>query len=437
MARDRAERRRNLERLLRPRHVAIVGSRLVADAASVCRRYGYSGPIWPVSRSLEEVDGVRCFDNIEALPEGPDATLILASREATNDTIAALAAHGGGGVVCYAGGFAEAGSQGKALQNDLIEAAGDLAVIGPNCNGLANFLDNLVLWPNPELPVPTSRSGVAIVAQSGAFLVNVCNAERALPVVFAASIGNQAVVDVADFMDVLVNDEHISAIGLYLESVCDADALARSAHAAASKDVPIVVLKAGRTPEGQAAAATHTGALVGSDDLASAFFEKFAMRRVTRVSAFVETLKSMANRRAFTGNRLAAIAVSGGIATMVADAASRAGLELSAHSSSRAASIARHLPAHLTVANPIDCSPPLSSPAGLSMTNQDALEACFAEVSSGEHEMAALFIDFPRADMAQDHIWRPAARAFAKVAGRTCESACKNDPLSGVIGVEK
>ena len=418
MSPDRRQRRRNLERLLRPRHVAIVGNHLVADAVAVCRQYGYSGPIWPVSRSLQEADGIPCFENIDALPEGPDATLILASREATNDTVAALATRGGGGVVCYAGGYAEAGAQGRKLQNDLIETAGDLAVVGPNCNGLANFLDDLVLWPNPELPVPKSQRGVAVLAQSGAFLVNVCNAERALPVVFAASIGNQAMVDAADFMDMLVGHDRIAAIGLYLESVRDADTLARAAYAAALKDIPIVVLKSGRTPEGQATAVTHTGALVGSDELASAFFEKFAIHRVTRVSEFVETLKCMTTPRRCTGNRLAAIAVSGGIATMVADAASRSGLELAAHEPSGAANIARHLPAHLSVANPLDCSPPLSAPTGLSMANQDALEDCFTAAVSGEHEMAALFIDFPRADREQHHVWRPAARAFTKVAQR-------------------
>ena len=110
-------------------------------------------------------------------------------------------------------------------------------------------------WPNPELPVPNSQRGVAILARSGAFLVKVCNAERALPIVFAASIGNQAVVDVADFMDMLVGHAHIVAIGLYLESVGNAKSLARSAHAAAMKDIPIVVLKSGSTPEGQVAAA--------------------------------------------------------------------------------------------------------------------------------------------------------------------------------------
>ena len=388
------------------------------EAVSVCRQYGFTGPVWPVSRSIEFVGDERCFESIAALPEGPDATLVLASPEATNATVAALAKHGAGGVVCYASGYGETGAQGQVLQDALVQAASELAVVGPNCNGLANFLDRLVLWPNPELPYPKSANGVALIAQSGAFLVNLCNAERALPIVFAAGIGNQAVIDVADLIEVLIDDERITAIGLYLESVRDTDALARAAYRAAERAVPIVVLKSGRTPDGHAAAATHTGALLGADELASAFFDKFAMQRVTRVSEFVETLKCVSNHRGAAGNRLAAITMSGGIATLVADAATRAGLTLLAHPPVRSERISRHLPAYLTVANPLDCSPPLSASSGLSMTNQAALEDCFAEVASGEHELVALFIDFPLAHMNQHYLWEPAARAIANVAQR-------------------
>ena len=416
--------RRNLERLLRPRHVAIVGGRLLEDAVRVCRHYGYAGPLWPVSRSVQEIAGESCFESIDALPEPPDATLILASREATNSSVRALAQRGGGGVVCYASGYAEAGARGRVLQEDLVEVAGELAVVGPNCNGLANFLDELVLWPNPELPKPPVGRGVAILAQSGAFVVNLCNAERSLPVVFAASIGNQATVDIADFIELLVDDPRVSAIGAYLESVPDADAFGRAAYRAASKGIPLVVLKAGHTPAGEIAAATHTGALAGADEMASAFFDRFAICRPYRISEFVETLKCLSVAGAPNGHRLAAIAVSGGIATLVADAASAAGLSLPAPSPAQAARIASHLPEYLSVSNPLDCSPPLSADAGLSMTNQAALERCFETVvEDGDHDLVALFIDFPRSEVEQGYLWSPVASAMAAV-GKRSDKVC-------------
>src|SRR5919106_6319045 len=134
-----SQRQRNLRRLLRPRHVAIVGGQAMADSIRRCADTGFTGEIWVINPKYPELGGRRGFASISDLPEGPDATFIAVPREATIDILRQLDARAAGGAICYAAGYSEIGGDGTGLQADLIAAAGDLAVVGPNCYGLLNF----------------------------------------------------------------------------------------------------------------------------------------------------------------------------------------------------------------------------------------------------------------------------------------------------------
>src|SRR5262249_21295345 len=166
-----AARHANLRRLLRPRHVAFVGGRGVAEAVRQCAQAGFAGAIWPVHPSLPEIAGLRCFPSVEALPEAPDAAFIAVPREIAVEIVGSLARRGAGGAVCYAAGFAEVGGDGVALQRRLVEAAGELALVGPNCYGLLNYIDGVALWPSGHGGGRVER-GVALGAPSGNIPLN-------------------------------------------------------------------------------------------------------------------------------------------------------------------------------------------------------------------------------------------------------------------------
>jgi acyl-CoA synthetase (NDP forming) len=141
--------RDNLKRMLAPRHVAFVGGRSMARALKRCAEGGYPGQMWLVNPQHESLEGVPCVRSVADLPCGPDAVFIATNRDLTLTCVAELAAIGTGGAICYASGFAETGAEGQALQQQLLEAAGDMALLGPNCYGLLDYLHSARCgrWP--------------------------------------------------------------------------------------------------------------------------------------------------------------------------------------------------------------------------------------------------------------------------------------------------
>ena len=134
-----------LERLLRPKSIAAIGGLQASRVVEQCQLMGFEGDIWPVHPSKTEVGGLPAFASVEDLPAAPDAAYIAVNRHHTVDVVRSLNAKGAGGAVCYASGFLEADDTGAQLQADLIEAAGDMPIVGPNCYGLINYADGALL----------------------------------------------------------------------------------------------------------------------------------------------------------------------------------------------------------------------------------------------------------------------------------------------------
>ena len=162
--------------------------------------------------------------------------------EAAIDAVRRLAAMGAGGVVCYTAGFAELGDDGAKLEAELIDAAGDMALVGPNCYGLINYLDNVALWPFGH-GGGNQGYGAAIVTQSGMLSSDLTMNQRSAPFAYMISAGNQSVLRLEDFVDVLVDRDEVRAIGLHIEGLRDIPRFADVALRAAQKNKPIVALK--------------------------------------------------------------------------------------------------------------------------------------------------------------------------------------------------
>ena len=265
--------RSNLTRLLSPRHIAFIGGRDAEVAIQEAKRAGYAGHIWPVNPKRETLGGFRCFASVADLPEAPDGVFLAVPAPAAVETTAQLAARGSGGIVCYTAGFREAGEEGLALETALIKAAGDMALVGPNCYGVINYLDRAALWPFAH-GGGSPGYGAAIITQSGMLSSDITMSQRSVPVTHMISCGNQSVLRLEDFVDHLSEHPAVRAIGLHIEGLRNVADFAAAALKAATRGVPLVALKTGASQIGASLTVSHTGSLSGADDLYNALFDR-------------------------------------------------------------------------------------------------------------------------------------------------------------------
>ncbi|RJG10582.1 CoA-binding protein [Pseudomonas cavernicola] len=387
MSQHAARIRDNLKRLLAPCHLAFIGGRSMARALKRCAEGGYQGQMWLVNPQHDSLEGVPCVRSVADLPCGPDAVFIATNRELTLACVAELAAKGAGGAICYASGFAETGAEGQALQQQLLDAAGDMALLGPNCYGLLDYLHSSALWPVAHGGKPVEK-GVAVLTQSGNFAYNLSMSDRSLPVAYMASVGNQAQLGVAELMDVLLDEPRVTAIGLHLEGLKNVPGFARAAHKALEKGIPIIALKTGVSQIGAELALSHTSSLAGSDALYDSLFERLGVIRVSGPVSFVETLKAAACGNLPAGGNLIALACSGGDAGLIADYAERNDLSLPKLDDSQRVELAQVLPSYANLANPLDFTTAIWG-------DRDALDQMLDSALRTPADAALLVLDYP------------------------------------------
>lgn len=392
--RARQARRANLRRLLKPRSVALVGGRTLAPSVAMLRKAGFDGDIQVVNPFQREIGGIACVPTIADLPDAPDAAFLSINRKLTVEAVRTLSARGAGGAVCFAAGFGEMGEEGTRLQADLVAAAGDLAVAGPNSNGLLNRLDRLALWPMDDHdPQPVER-GPAIISQSGGIAYAFVRDRRGLAPAVIASTGNQVLLDVADWLAVLGEDPRVTAIGIFMEGPGDVAAVADAAAVTRGRNLPVVVLKSGRSALGAEMALTHTGALAGDDDLFDALCDRLGFTRVRTLPQLLETLKALsAWGDGLKGNRMAVLTASGAARALFADAAFDHGLALPAVSARVASRLRRQLPEFAHVSNPLDHNAYYTGMDVLSMENEPALHECFRTMLLDGYDIGVMNTD--------------------------------------------
>ena len=379
----------NLKRLISPRSIVFVGGRdLVAVAVRNCEELGYEGEIRVVNPKYKEIAGHTCYSSIAELPEVPDAAFVGVRRELTVEVVRELSALGAGGCVCYAAGFAELDAGGGALQEELVEAAGEMALVGPNCYGMLNCLDGAALWPDDHGGSRVER-GVAIISQSGNISWNLTMADRSVPLSYVFSIGNQASLGLADYVDALVEDPRVTAIGMYVEGIKDVPGFSRAASRALEKGVPLVALKPGSSELGNHITLSHTSSLSGQDDLYDALFKRLGVVRVDSVPSLLETLKLLSVHGPLPGPRLGVLSVSGGDAALFADLADSAGLEIPGLSETQEATLREQLASFTSIGNPLDYNTAVWGDRG-------RLEWCFSTLMGGSFDAAVLLLHYPR-----------------------------------------
>lgn len=325
----------NLERLFRPRSVALIGAS--SDPAKIGGRplhflvkHGFKGEIWPVNPRATEIGAVSCYPDIESLPGAPDVAMVLVGPAHTEASIRALAARGSGAAIVLAGGFAETGGNGVARQASLIQAAGSMRVLGPNTIGLLNMTDDITLSASGALDVEHRfKGGVAVVSQSGGILGSLMSRASAQGVGLSHLIatGNEADIDVADAVSYLAQDDATRVIALYLETIRKPAPFRRAAAAAAEAGKKLVIYKVGRSEAGARSAASHTGALAGEDRVFDAYFRQIGAIRAERYTDLIDIPAALAVAPRLAGKRIAIVTHTGGAAGLVADVCGMVGFE--------------------------------------------------------------------------------------------------------------
>ncbi|MHA7777371.1 acetate--CoA ligase family protein [Roseibium sp. M-1] len=392
---------RSLERLLRPSTIAVIGGGTWCESVlRECRKAGFNGELWPVHPSRTEVGGSRVYTTVDELPEAPDAVFIGVNRNATIEVVGALSRRGAGGAICFASGFSEALREladGADLQAALVEAAGDMPVLGPNCYGFLNALDGAALWPDQHGLTPVDR-GVAIIAQSSNIALNLTMQTRGLPIAYLMTAGNQAQTGLSAIGNALLDDDRVTAVGLYIEGLDDLAAFEAFARRAHRLGKPIVALKIGRSESSRAATVSHTASLAGSTAGSDALFKRLGIARVESLPALLETLKLVHVAGPLPSADIVSMSCSGGEASLIADTAVGRNVTFPPLTPKQRNALAEVLGPKVALANPLDYHTYIWG-------DEAAMSGCYAAMMLGDVSLGIVILDIPRLDRCDATAW--------------------------------
>jgi len=326
------------QQIFSPRSVALIGASSDATKNTsrpqrYMRKYGYAGQLFPINPGRDEVFGEKAYPDVTAVPDDIDHAFIMVPANRVNKALEQCVAKKIPVVTIYTDGFAEVGTEGRAMQEELQKTAkaGGVRLIGPNCIGLFSSQTNLALSVNAVLEYSDIKPGpITVVSQSGSMTGGLLSRGlgRGLGFSKLVSVGNEADIGVGEFADMLVDDPHTGAILLFMETLRDADHLARAGRRAYAAGKPIIVFKLGRSEIGQDCAASHTGAMAGSDELADTFFKANGILRVDQLETLFELGPMIAGTKPSKRHRVAIMSTTGGGAATVADRLGTLGIDV-------------------------------------------------------------------------------------------------------------
>ncbi|HRD74778.1 MAG TPA: CoA-binding protein, partial [Hyphomicrobiaceae bacterium] len=340
-------RRPDLTKLLAPRSVAVVGAAPIGQgirgrALEVLRMHAFAGAVHPVSRSLAEVQGLKAYPSVAALPETPELAVLVIPAANVPDELERCGKAGVGAAVVISSGFAEeAGEAGRASQQRLRAIADryGMALLGPNSEGFATLGAKLCVTFSPavadtSLPlIPEGKRGrIAVVAQSGGMGFAFYDRGRPKGLAFShvVTTGNEAQLEVFDVVEHLIDRDEADVFLLLVEDVKTAATFVRAGRKAQAAGKPIIAVKIGKSDAGQRAAKSHTAALAGSYAAFSAMARSLGMIEAHELDEAVDLAQAFLAWRQLPpkGRRVAICTASGGGGGWLADASSAAGLEV-------------------------------------------------------------------------------------------------------------
>ncbi len=368
--------RDSLRTVLDPKSVAIVGAsenpnKVGGRPLLYLSRFGYKGRVYPINPKRPEAQGYKAYPSLADLPEAPEVAIVVVPGDAAVEAVEQCAQLGVRVAIVMTSGFgetdAEAGKDKERHMREVARARG-MRVIGPNCQGLANFGSGAILsFSTMYIEAPPQDGPVGIVSQSGAMSVVPYGLlrERGIGVRHSYATGNDCDVTAAELASVVAEDPALKLLLLYLEDISDTEHLAETARIARERDLPVIALKSGRTAAGQEAARSHTGALANEDRLVDAFMAKHGIWRARDTTELVGSVELYLKGWKPNGRRLVAISNSGAVCVMAADAATAVGMPMAKLADQTRADLAKILPGFATTTNPIDITAALLTNSSL------------------------------------------------------------------------
>ena len=386
----------HLEPLFNPKSVAIIGAspdakKIGGRPLSYLQRYGYPGNIYPVNPKYDTINGLTCYSDLLNIEEPVDVVIIALPSHAVLNTVRKCGQKKVKAVVIFSAGFGEL-EEGRAAQQELktIAEEHDIRLLGPNCLGIFNvrnsFYGTFSTIIEEEKPL---ESRIGFVSQSGAFGSHVFTLARQQNIGFSyfVATGNEADVDVADCIEFLATDSHTDVIACYIEGVKDGKKLIQALKLARENGKPVIALKVGRTEAGMKAAVSHTGSIVGSDDVFSTVFKQQGVYRATTIDEFLDVTYAASQLPSPLGDRVAVFTISGGVGILLADQLIENGFTLPETPDY----VKEKLKAILPIAgtqNPIDTTAQISYIPNLLEEFMDAV------LSSGAYDATIIFLGF-------------------------------------------
>lgn len=353
-----------LGRLLRPRSVAVVGASDVATSVGgaplvLLERFGFTGEVYPVSPSRESIGGRTCLHSIDELPEGVDAAILAIPRAAVPEALEALVRRGVGGAVVFSSGYAETGPEGADDQSALAAFAREhgLALAGPNCLGLVNFVDRVPLTFGDASPNRRTRPrGLGIVAQSGAMTLALTYAAMAkdVTVTYAVSTGNEAVIGIEDYLDALVDDDATAVVAMLVEQIRQPGEFLAAARRARERGVEVIVVHLGRGERARRASITHTGALAGDYAATRAVLSAEGVVVLESIDELIDLADVLTKCPTPRGRGIGLVTDSGAMKTFSLDLGDAWGLSLATLSEGATRALTAELPPFAVAENPVD-----------------------------------------------------------------------------------
>ncbi|MFP4297867.1 MAG: bifunctional acetate--CoA ligase family protein/GNAT family N-acetyltransferase [Spirulinaceae cyanobacterium] len=348
-----------LDAFFAPRNVAVIGASEKAGSVGRTLLWNlignpFGGTVFPINPKRKSVLGIKAYSSIADVPEPVDLVAIATPAATVPGLIGECVAANVKAAIIISAGFKEIGPEGIALEQEILEKAkaGNLRIIGPNCLGVMSPINNLNATFASAIAAP---GNVGFISQSGALCTSILDWSFRENVGFSAfiSIGSMLDVDWGDLIYYLGDDPNTESIVIYMESIGDARSFLSAAREVALTK-PIIVIKAGRTAAAAAAAASHTGALAGSDEVLNAAFRRCGVLRVDTIDELFNMAEVLAKQPRPKGNRLTILTNAGGPGVLTTDALISQGGKLAPLSEETLAALDELLPPHWSHHNPID-----------------------------------------------------------------------------------
>jgi acetate---CoA ligase (ADP-forming) len=361
VAKENESMRLPIENILRPKSVAVLGVSERPEAIGTrvlnnLRKMGFAGPLYAVNPRYETIGDWKCYPSLSALPKPVDAAFLAVPSAGGPDLVEEAGKCGIRALFINANGYADGDADGVALQRRVEATAAKygIAICGPNNLGMMNVHDRVAMWSPRYMKVP-ERGSLGVISQSGSIALILSEDERDLGFAYLITTGNEAVLNVADYLAELAVDDRVKVILLFLETIRDPQAFQAAALKAAEQGKRVIALKLGSSAEGRALVQAHTGSLAGEDRLYDAYFKAINILRVRDLDEMLETAVLLSKDTAALpvgGNVM--VTLSGGEAALIADLGSDLGLKFPKLSPETLAALRPAFPSYSSIGNPLD-----------------------------------------------------------------------------------